>query len=495
MIFRHNFRARDGAVPHGPFTTPIPGSGGGRAETSGVAGPAVPRSLDPPASSPDLTVRGLDGHAPPLSVPIVRERPTDGAMENTASLGETDVQSTLARYAPPEPPTAAESAASRVSRIGGRTARRVLVTDLGVLGLASLAVLAPRRPRRDLAGVDPLGGAARRARDRRLRDGLALRDGPAPQPGRHRRGAAHRHRHRLRRLRLAHARRHLHGPGARRPARGPAPGVDGRRHPHHPRLPPVDPAPRHDRRPGPAADHRRGHHRPGARAPRRGEPRRHGGRLHRRRPAAARPVARVHPGLRRRGRPRPGHRVRPARRASSSPSRAAPRPTSSSRSATRASAASRSRSCRATSRSRPRTRSSPRSTASRCSTSTAPACRGARASPSASSTSRRLARPRHPVAAAPGRGDRRQGDLARPGLLRAGAPRPQRQGLQDVEVPHDGAGRGGLPDGPGPPQRARRVHAALQDPQGPPRHEGGRASCGATRSTSCRSCSTWSTAP
>lgn len=140
MIFRLSFRARDAAVRHGPFATGIPESGAGAPVAPAPAVPAASRSLDPPASSPDLAVRGLDGQAPPLSVSAVRERTTDGAMENTASLGETDVHTTLARYAPPEPPYAAESAAGRVSRVGGRTARRVLVTDLGVMGLASLAL-------------------------------------------------------------------------------------------------------------------------------------------------------------------------------------------------------------------------------------------------------------------------------------------------------------------------------------------------------------------
>lgn len=103
-------------------------------------------NLDPPATSPDLTVRGLDGSALPLSVSTVRERRADGVMENTASISDSDaVQAAIARYSLPEPPYAAESAAGRVSRIGGRTARRVLVTDLTVLGLASIALwrLAP----------------------------------------------------------------------------------------------------------------------------------------------------------------------------------------------------------------------------------------------------------------------------------------------------------------------------------------------------------------
>jgi len=140
MIFRLNARARDATLGADPLTPPEAETAAASAAAPVAGIPPATGRPDPPGSSPDLTVRGLEHDAPPLSVRDVRERPpTDGAMENTASLGETDVQG-LARLTSEETALAAESAAGRVSRIGGRTARRVLLTDLGVLGLASLAV-------------------------------------------------------------------------------------------------------------------------------------------------------------------------------------------------------------------------------------------------------------------------------------------------------------------------------------------------------------------
>ena len=62
------------------------------------------------------------------------------------------------------------------------------------------------------------------------------------------------------------------------------------------------------------------------------------------------------------------------------------------------------------------------------------------------------------------------------------------QSVQDLQVPHDGGGRGGAPGGTPGEERVRR--GALQDPQGSAHHRASAHGCGSGRLTSCRSCST-----
>ena len=85
-----------------------------------------------------------------------------------------------------------------------------------------------------------------------------------------------------------------------------------------------------------------------------------------------------------------------------------------------------------------------------------------------------------------------QAHLARAGVLPGPAHRPRRAGLRDVQVPDDGrrrrraAGRARA--------RERGRGRAVQDPRRPARDVASGGSCGASRSTSSRTCSTSSAA-
>ena len=79
-----------------------------------------------------------------------------------------------------------------------------------------------------------------------------------------------------------------------------------------------------------------------------------------------------------------------------------------------------------------------------------------------------------------------------PAIYRSVRPGHGRQAVLLLQVPHDARARRPDPGRSGAAQRAER--RAVQDPPRPPADEGRARSCGASRSTSCRSWSTWSAA-